>query len=479
MESTPTQAVVLAPRTPLTYGVATDPETSRLFARGRVYLSCDIENSFGATDRFWKILLPQIASSDLGTHSACVALGAAVSHDSAHDSQSTANLHLYYGLAIRKIQQDLTEMTADPACLASMCLLVGMIDLLIGRPVQALSHLQGALTLIRDRRRATTGSGDGHPRIVEASDEFSPLDVIDIVGTTLDICGMAFALDVAPRLPTVKHVEATPGNDLQITFSSEIDILKVLHACFTFLNEASRYKYAPARFQPSSIGIEQARHIAKMFATLRRLDLTLSESSDQQKMRSIVLRAQCSSCLIWLYAILDPRECVYDTYTPIFRSILDDAKQLVGHKPLSAHKKSPVLSTDLGIVQPLWLTATKSRDVKTRLEAIGLLRKSGRDAPFEGRVLALVARRAAELEAPPLSSTVDRKGSLSDLIPEYRRIVDCGPDTEQHDPADGSGIVAFFKRCVNVKDLMTGESIDEHKKDAHWKTWKEKIKCES
>lgn len=419
-----------------------------------------MSEGLGISDDFWKMILPQIVYTDAGAHATCVALGAVVSYQRDRDRQDTSAIYRYYGRAVSKIQQDLAERPGEVTCLVTMCLLLVVTDLLLNRHHQALSHLQGSLTLLR--RRQTTEDK------LDTNDRFVISDVVDIVGTILDISASSFALELSPRLPRLVIPDSRALIDHNRTSDKELCVLTSLHATYAFLNEASRYKYVPTRFRPWDIEIDQHRHIGNLLCVLKSIGSNPGSGPMHSNNRTTALRAQCHSCLIWVSTILDPRECAYDSYAQLFRTIVNDARMSIDHTLSPFKKLNSKFIADLGIVQPLWFTASKSRDLETRLEAIDLLRKSGRNGPFDGRILSAVASRAVEIE----HST----STPSSPVLERDRICGCGPDIESLAQPNAENIKAYFSLCKDVEKMMAEETPDGYEKNSHWEIWTEMIR---
>lgn len=415
------------------------------------------------------MVLPQIAYTDAGAHTTCVALGAAVSYHRGRHRRDISAIYRYYGRAVSRIQQDLAERPGEVTCLVTMCLLLVVTDLLMERRSQALSHLQGSLTLLRRRQISTT---EHEP---DADDKFVMSDVVDTVGMILDISASSFALELPPRLPRLIIPESGAEGDGLRTSDQELHVLASLHASYAFLNAASKFKYVPMKFRPLGIEIDQHRHIGNLLSVLRSISSNLECGSVHSRTRLTVLRAQCHSCLIWVSTILDPWESAYDLYTQLFKTIVNDARLSIGRISNSVQRLSSVFSADLGIVQPLWFTASKSRDLEIRLEAIELLSKSGRNGPFDGSVLAAVARRAVDLEHSTLDDKLDDQSILSSLVPERSRICGCGPDVEALARLDDQSIKAYFSLCKDVKKMMAEETPVGYENESHWEIWTERI----
>lgn len=421
-----------------------------------------MHSSSGLVDQFWKHLLPQIAHMDPGAHAACVVLGSAVLYrrDGSPDRFSTVSRH--YGHALQQIQHDLASRPKETTSLTSMCFLLVMTDVLMDRHVQALFHLQGGLALLRSQQKG------GEDAAKEVSD-YIPTDAIDIAALSLDISVSSYAVDIPPRLPSLKDFDISAPWEYE---DLEVQVLGVLHSSYMFLNKASGLKYTPYQFRAADLGTEQGRLIAGLTTSTKAISSIVKQRPEQDYHRPLVLRMQCHSCLIALASILSPEECVYDTHTELFRNIILDARFIISRRPKGSDH---AISADLGLVQPLSFTAMKCREFETRSAALKMLKQCGTDGPFDARVLAAVSRRAIELETSRDKLTYGVLEPLSSLVPEYKRISGCGPDLGQVRRAGDVQVPAFFSRCVNVSAMMAEQTPQGFEKSIHWEVWTESI----
>lgn len=447
---------------------------------GRLYffnLGCDflyrgMQGFSGMTDDFWKLLLPQIAHADPGAHAACVVLGTAVMHRRDRTGERFLTVSKYYGRAILQIQHDLATRSTEMANIACMCFLLVMTDLLLNRPIQALSHLQGAIALLDSRQQKINLSrsikpGSSSPK---ASD-FAMVDAIDIAALSLDVNVSSYASEMPPRLssPRIFDSSSFPGMKGQ-----ELRALLTLHSAYEFLNRASNFKYVPIRFHPQGIDVEHGRHIANMMSVAHALSLALSQDSAHSDRRLSTMRMQCHSCLIRLATILCPEECVYDTYTELFRCIIEDASVILQRHRMALEDKLG-FSADLGLVQPLSITAMKCRDIDVRSAALNLLEQCGTDGPFDARVLAAISRRVIELETHEHELTSKPAHNWSDPVPESLRVCGCGPDLSRVRQVGDPRVTAFFSRCVDVSAMMAEQTSNGFEKSTHWQIWTETV----
>lgn len=461
------------PRVHLRTGIQAQGEGLEFFDLGRGFLYREMHGLAGITDQFWKQLLPQIAHTDLGVHAACVVLGTAVMHRRYRTDDRFSIVGKYYGRAIQQIQHDLATRPTEVSNIACMCFLLVMTDLLLDRHVQALSHLQGALALLHSRQQ--NSSPDGAITLASVpiqNSDFALIDVIDIAALSLDISVSSYASELPPRLPSPKAFDDSSFPWLK---GQELRTLGVLHSAYEFLNRASTFKYVPIRFHPQDLDIDHGRHIANLISTTHALSFAIGQHSAQENRRLLILRMQFHSCLIRLATILCPEECIYDTYTEVFRCIIEDARLVMSGEPRVPVNRELLISADLGLVQPLSFTAMKCRDFDIRSAAIALLNGCGTDGPFDAKVLAAISRRVIELEMSRYELTQVSAHSLSDLVPERLRICGCGPDLSQVRQVGDPQVTAFFSRCVDISAMMAEQTADGFGKSAHWQIWTEAI----
>lgn len=96
---------------------------------------------------------------------------------------------------------------------------------------------------------------------------------------------------------------------------------------------------------------------------------------------------------------------IWDRFNPIFKQIISLSKSVVQMSNPSSSLSSPTttlnptFSLDLGIIAPLYTTATLCRDPLTRREAVELLRSCSRqEGVFSSQLCAIMAEKVIALE---------------------------------------------------------------------------------
>lgn len=135
--------------------------------------------------------------------------------------------------------------------------------------------------------------------------------------------------------------------------------------------------------------------------------------------------------------------------------------------------------------QPLFQTAMKCRDFHIRRRAVELLTKTGKEGPWDSRVLVAIARRAIEIEERSLEHGHGVMGEVT--VPEGARLRNDGMGHISRDtgaPVDGvlqtldtiarPRIIEFrFQRCLNVDEFVKENTLGEGSK--LWIAWDEVI----
>lgn len=111
-------------------------------------------------------------------------------------------------------------------------------------------------------------------------------------------------------------------------------------------------------------------------------------------------------------------ETAYDEYVPYFGKVVALCESLIKDSaPDDRNTKHLDLWFDMGIIGPLYFTASRCRDPAIRRKAIELLGSHGREGACDAEGAAVVAERIVALEEEGLGMVNDAKD-----IPEYARI---------------------------------------------------------
>lgn len=187
--------------------------------------------------------------------------------------------------------------------------------------------------------------------------------------------------------------------------------------------------------------------------------------------------------LITLSTCIEPDETSYDDYRPQFQEIVTNSRSIL-HCEGEKIKGLPGrrISLEMSVIHPLFITAFKCRDPTVRRHAISLLRISGQEGVWNGKMLASIAEHVVEYEesqgyvnvaveglssAEPLSPTLDIGWVAMDvseqdkvdtmIIPEFARVHGVHPDLS--DPGTGSLWLEYSTRECKFSE-------GEHERDS-------------
>lgn len=332
------------------------------------------------------------------------------------------------------------------------------------------------------------GQGNGSPAAVSQDEGISTLF------EKLNLHTATYVLTRSPDLPSL--YPATPH---PTTISPDRALCKILHTCYHFISATRQYKYTNSSLIPSNILIEQGRHLGNLqqWLSLHQLD-----PSHPQNEQLIILRAQSLAGLIHCATVLQPYETAYDKYEREFKEIIALAEALFAIQPEVINSPGysgdlPHFAPEMGIIQPLFLTALKCRHPFWRRKALDLLQKSGREGPWCGAIEAAILKVAIEVEEAipynlqymnePVGSVVYQPSS----VPESQRVHLCwivGYVARKEDNRVGMGVgpgtrARFAKvqlcKCLNMGGILNDENrgpcTEFWRDQVNWYIWLETV----
>lgn len=461
-------------------GFSKDLEQERLARLGCHILANGAHGYLTSGTSIWSRLLPQLSNAIPSVNAAAAALGSI--YESTRlvnrcSSLSNRTAAIQYGTAISKIQQDLASQPHGSVPLILSCALLAFAELLQHHQYNALMHFQGALKLLCNRNNFLIQA-----RASDVDDAATPVleDGLSLMFMKLDIQKASYALDLAPDLtfPSGRHLSHLSWN-MRTILEAEQRLVWLIHSSYHFTAHASHFKYLAPGDVPSDLFVEQGRHIAQLLLWLDiiNLDFLPTQCDPARKLPTdtfahvLVLRLQCLSTLVYLSTVLSAHECSYDFHGPRFQTIVEDAAMVLD-QDLGASSGLGQFRPCPGIIQPLFLSATKYRHPIWRRQAIELLQRSGREGPFDGALLAAVATRAVEIEEGECRP-LETNETLLPIIPEIGRVHGCGLDAKAKDGEPIHTATVMFSRCRNVERMHSGSCSWDH--SSNWIIWDEVI----
>lgn len=447
--------------------------------------------------------IPILARMEATVNSATAALGSILdlqAGNSGSHTQRELQAGLQYEKAVRSLQQSALSDRSEVMAFAAASLLLACVELLLRRRQNALAHLRGAYGALQIER---AHSQQIETRSVTAKGSFATnqfgnrslssclADDLELLCRTCDVQMVSYsdgarAPDLAVFIP-VKLNEA-------LSDSSELhrQVLSVIHSSYGFISDTACYKYLPGTTTPRTLLIKQGRHLAALECCListgnqlnpRRSAAGTVQTIQLRRMQGLSLQSLLLSTRIRVSRALDPLEVNWDKHANDFETIVENSGEILTAREQDLSHGKPVKGLSftplLGIIQPLYLTSMKYRNDQGRRRAIGCLRRSGREGPWLGELLAAVATRAAEIEsglAPMNEETTIRCAAVAkpiecltneDVVSERQRICICRMAESNGDidtrvwPAADQGItkVKYFRRRW---DEPGGSASSEH-----------------
>ncbi|KAI8665358.1 Zn(2)-C6 fungal-type domain-containing protein [Fusarium sp. Ph1] len=418
---------------------------------------------------FWSHTIPQLTQSIPSVQAAAAAFGASYDAHVLRGNQSSEAIE-HYTRALHLVQIDLASLRHGIVPCIVACLFLSCAEALQQRLDKGLLHLQGAFALLRS-----------DPKLTEKA--IMNMEQVSLLLRKLDLHSATFAVGRAPDLPPLPI--PTPG--ALLSCAPDQALFRILHPCYHFIANASRYRYVSRRILLPGLLIEQGRHLADLKQWLsRHKDIEATLGNEQL----LVLRAQCLAAFVHVANALEPHESAFDDYAPEFQEIVTSVETLFHHTDggdaLDGDKGLPFFTPEMGIIHPLYFTALKYRHPTWRRRAITLLKKSGREGPWVGEIEAAVASTVIEREEQSTKSD-EKVLAKPRQVSESSRINACWVVEYMGDVGDYSSgaktritkVKAILIRCYDIDEMLwgSGEGPNEYpwRDRTHWAGWEETI----
>ncbi|KIW77112.1 hypothetical protein Z517_09558 [Fonsecaea pedrosoi CBS 271.37] len=440
-----------------------------------------------AETAFWSHLVPQLALSIPSVREAAAAFGASYEQQMLKRTCDAAKLKALRQItaALAKIRQDVLELPHGPLPILVACILLASAETIQYRHTDALLHLRGAYSVMNSREWLATRCSNGKAL---AEDDLSCLF------GKLDLQVITYARGNSPELQYPVAAAGLDDADLAAWTPQKADreLFRTLHSCYAFATVASEYKYLPRAAARETLVPEQSRHIARLkrwLSCYRQYLKTDPDMSPLNYQHGLVLQAHCLSALIYVANILDPLEVAYDKYAPQFQQLVECIEEAMGAG--STEAEMPTYNVEMGMIEPLFLTAIKYRDSEWRARAISLLWRCGREGPWCGYVEATAAEcvvRAEETAAAachgasliptPTASCGQAAAApsnpafLPEDIPEQARVAGHSLFDIVEDASGSQWAVVEMSRCRDMEAMLLDAQL-RPKVTKHWYMWKE------
>ena len=371
-------------------------------------------------------------------------LSPSTSSRSATTSASSRDDHQFaiqcYSKAISSTRQRISS-EAPPGCILLLtCILFICIEFLQGNAQEALDLCSRGNTLHSSLRHK---KGDDPYGPI-----FDRLKVLAVLhGRTEQSYDNRFS-------STVYHGHESSINIAAASISDARTLLfKLMDDGHRLLRKALAYRSDPAP-DPAFLGVlfeEQQdlfRRLQNWQGALTQLKAHASTQEETSGCCTLYMYSLTTS--IWLQAALQASgETAFDAHRHDFESIVQHAESLLAMCMVPWKTKytglSPVFTFEMGVIPPLYFTASKCRDPILRRTAVSLLQRSpSRESLWDAAEMAAVASRIITLE---------EEGLAPNCWPEeQRRVCDATIGLKRLATADGEGfgvVVGFQFRRID------------------------------
>lgn len=273
----------------------------------------------------------------------------------------------------------------------------------------------------------------------------------------LDVQGSTFVEGWVPRLNLGFPSEEVGFDSLQ---TAQRHLYSHLSKLWAFLRAPTTqgFCYLDPEERPSFVTV-QTRLLKDESHRWKQLFYSLLDSVGYRNMecqiKSRLLLIHHRTAEILLQTALCPNQLCYDEYDDPFRSIVTMSRSVLrGHL---ANADGPLFSLGLGIIQPLFFTATRCRERSIRAEAIELLSEAkGTEGVWNGAAMAKIALTVKELEESGLDETFLKHHR----VPEFKRVHSVGTDIEPRKH--------YSEVCCSLRSQDTKDAWDDRFFQVSW-----------
>ena len=393
-----------------------DPEERRVFDFFRNESGPSFAGYFSVP--FWDSVILNIAQTEPAVKHALVALGSL--HESYYRNEAREDClqGTCYILALQQYNRAITSLTSNlpnygsnrDLLVLSMCMLFLCFEVLQGNPEGAVIHLESGLGILQKSVNPTSSL---------------PMNKdLEALWRLFARCDLQACSYVGARKPLLHY-----GPGIRSFFGSITEarhtLDQILGAEYYFLRTfAIDYRYRPIEEIPSSIYLQRQDLLALLTEWRQKLDILLSNRTSTMTSRelcaAIVLQIHHQINFIRLSTSLIPQEAFpHNAFQLEYSRIISLAESIIAAFTSFQSGQIPQMSIDMGIIQPLYLTACKCRDLSLRRRAVALIRSAGREGIWNGQIAAIAAERVI---------AVEESGAIDGRIPEracvHRTLID-------------------------------------------------------
>jgi hypothetical protein len=373
-----------------------------------------------------------------------------------------------YGKAVHHLLRQISQEGDQSHDVALICIVLFIsIEVLRGNDLAALHHLDGGLRMLNEGcdRKASF-------RTVESNieEELLPMFARLDLEASIYLVLRPPNLDVPQSPFPVSYSSSPPMISCLAEASHSLNVVMNLVYRFTRLT-ADEFRYRSIGGIPLIVIGEQQFLLSRLFRWGCAFDSYLYNSwtvsaslSQQQRHQISLLQIHHKVCTSVLSCSLHAEETAYDAFNSVFARIVSLAgtvnTSITSLETASGRLQQTLdvsFSLETGIIQPLYWTAIKCRNGRTRRRAISLLRACPQEGVWVGAIQALAAERVIEIEEDgSLNGRMTSDGvKSSEDIPEWVRIHSVGMTLDRI----GRTIEMAYQQRLNGSDGEWDETV--------------------
>ncbi|KAL9065860.1 MAG: hypothetical protein Q9157_007331 [Trypethelium eluteriae] len=389
------------------------PEETRSLEYFRVRTIPQLSGFLGSN--FWSRYLLQTAAHEPAIRHAIIALGSLHERFEAGDSTILrSNLDKLeggfalqqYTTAIGQLIKPLSnhsQQTLDVALTA--CALFTCFETLRGHHGSALSHVASGIKMLRELPEDYASTQSTSTGLVVPKSPHVPYDTLQVMFARFDSQSMQLGTVNGPgTFHASQEIEPGFSDTIPPAFSTLVEARNAMD--YQERNQGwFFYTLISGRIITEQQDTARCYLLNKMESWRIALDNFIQESpnltiKDMTGMKVLQLRCLFNRLVLSITDLGD--EMVWDQHIQIFSHMLDLASEVIKEAAAlfalnGAH--SPTFQIDVGLIAPVFETATKCRDPAIRRRAINLLRVAPRqEGVWDGVLASRVAERFVQLE---------------------------------------------------------------------------------
>ena len=355
---------------------------------------------------FWNDFILQVSHSEPAIRHALVTIGAlnerlrpSTAEEIVTNGQDP-NLKLAlssYNKAIKYLTKQMQQKDSDLIALLT-CVLFICVEFLQDNITQALTLVHQGCAIIQAQERNSEGkNGDRISQSQQILVDHQVMPMFTRLSVLSALCGRPVVLKI-------------PGDSEQEDSLFFIDLRGARSSLYTLMNQghaiirkADHSKWLEDEsVELHSLRLEQSILLQQLniwHTRFEQLQADLEMSKSLQLVHAVALLSMYyTTSSIWLMTCLEKAQECYDAYHAQFKNILEAAELIVNIS--EGQPQSEILFTfEMGLVPPLYFTATKCRHPSLRRQAVSLIQRApGKEGMWDRAEMTYMASKVISME---------------------------------------------------------------------------------